>query len=270
MENSDSVRLLEKDEPIRFAWDLTTGMYNLSGEDEDIGGGSPPHGGGGEGGGGSVGDGGDAGGGQPGAGDGEAGDGGGQPLEGGAPVPGGGLHLEVGWFLTFPMSVSNPCSVMIGRVLSKDLGGEEGDGVSVHWYTPKRRKNPCRRSVHGRGSWSPDFVYDSNNKRVADSGIESASAACFTFPCLLASGKLPAAVWVAVEENVEPPSEAEGGEEEEEEEGEEEEEERPPANAGGLGAAGSASLELPSRALKVRKTAAAFKPSRHTTRSHYR
>ena len=162
---------------------------------------------------------GDAGGGQPGAGDGEAGDGGGQPPDGGAPVPGGGgggLHLEVGWFLAFPMPVSNPCSVMIGRVLSKDLSGEEGDGVSVHWYTPKRSKNLCRRSVYGRGSWSTDFVYDSNNKRVADSGIESASVACFTFPCLLASGKLPAAVWVALEENVEPPSEAE---EEEEEEG---------------------------------------------------
>ena len=130
------------------------------------------------------------------------------------------------------MPVSNPCSVMIGRVLSKDLGGEEGDGVSVHWYTPKRSKNPCRRSVYGRSSWSTDFVYDSNNKRVADSGIESASIACFTFPCLLASGKLPAAVWVALEENVEPPSEAEE---------EEEEKERPLANAGGLGAAGSAS-----------------------------
>ena len=100
---------------------------------------------------------------------------------------------------------------------------------------------------------------DSNNKRVADSGIESASVACFTFPCLLASGKLPAAVWVALEENVEPPSEAEE---------EEEEKEKPLANAGGLGAAGSASLELPSGALKVRKTAAAFKPSRHTTRNH--
>ena len=157
------------------------------------------------------------------------------------------------------MPVSNPCSVMIGRVLSKDLGGEEGDGVSVHWYTPKRSKNPCRRSVYGRGSWSTDFVYDSNNKRVADSGIESASVACFTFSCLLASGKLPAAVWVALEENVEPPSEAEE---------EEEEKEKPLANAGGLGAAGSASLELPSGALKVRKTAAAFKPSRHTTRNH--
>ena len=157
------------------------------------------------------------------------------------------------------MPVSNPCSVMIGRVLSKDLGGEEGDGVSVHWYTPKRSKNPCRRSVYGRGSWSTDFVYDSNNKRVADSGIESASVACFTFPCLLASGKLPAAVWVALEENVEPPSEAEE---------EEEEKDKPLANAGGLGAAGSASLELPSGALKVRKTAAAFKPSRHTTRNH--
>ena len=38
---------------------------------------------------------------------------------------------------------------------------------------------------------------------VVDSGIESASAACFTFPCLMASGKLPAALWVAVEGNVE-------------------------------------------------------------------
>ena len=156
------------------------------------------------------------------------------------------------------MPVSNPCSVMIGRALSKDLVGEEGDGISVHWYTPKRSKNPCRRSVYGRGSWSTEFVYGSN-KRVADSRIESASFACFTFPCLLASGKLPAAAWVALEENVEPPSEAEE---------EEEEEERPPANAGGLGAAGSASLEWTSRALKVRKTAAAFKPCRHTTRNH--
>ena len=151
MENSDSVRLLENDEPIRFAWDLPSGMYNLCGDDEDIGGGSPPHGGGDEGGGGPVGDGGDAegeggngevGGGQPGAGDGEAGDGGGQPPEGGAPVPGGGgggLHLEVGWFLPFPMPVSNPCSVMIGRVLSKDLDGEEGGGVSVH---SKKKQEP--------------------------------------------------------------------------------------------------------------------------------
>ena len=62
-----------------------------------------------------------------------------------------------------------------------------------------------------------------------------------------------------LEENVEPPSEAEE---------EEEEKEKPLANAGGLGAAGSASLELPSGALKVRKTAAAIKPSRHTTRNH--
>ncbi|CAM9908980.1 unnamed protein product [Ascophyllum nodosum] len=161
------------------------------------------------------------------------------------------------------MPISGPCSVMIGRILSKDLDGEEGDGVSVHWYTPRTRKKPCRRSMYGRDSWSPDFVYDSS-KRVADSGIGSASAACFTFPCLLASGKLPAALWVAVEENVEPPSEAEEEEEEEEGIGE-----RPSSNAGGRGAAGSASLELPSRALKVRKTAAAFKPSRHTTRNHY-
>lgn len=233
-------------------------MYNLSGDDDE------DTGGGGEGG-----DGGEAGGGQPGAGDGESENGGEHPPEGVAPVPGGGLDLEVGWFLAFPMPVSNPCSVMIGRIVSKELDGEEGDGVSVHWYTPTR-KNPCRRSSYGKGSWSPDFVFDSNNKRVADIGIESASAACSTFRCLLASGKLPAAVWVAVEENVEPSSEAEEGEDEEEDEEKDEElGERPPTNAGGRGAAGSATLELPSRTLKVRKTAAAFKPSRHTTRNYY-
>ena len=60
---------------------------------------------------------------QPGAGIGEAGDGGEQRPEGGATVPGGGLHLEFGWFLAFSMPVSNHCSVMIGRILSKDLDG---------------------------------------------------------------------------------------------------------------------------------------------------
>ena len=49
----------------------------------------------------------------------------------------------------------------------------------------------------------------------------------------MVSRKLPAVLWVDVEGNVEPPSEAA---EEEEEIGE-----RPPANAGGRGAVGSAS-----------------------------
>ena len=50
----------------------------------------------------------------------------------------------------------------------------------------------------------------------------------------MASGKLPAALWVAVKGNVEPPSE-------EEEEGIGE---RPPANTDGRRAAGSASLRV--------------------------
>ena len=50
----------------------------------------------------------------------------------------------------------------------------------------------------------------------------------------MASGKLPAALWFAIEENVEPPSE-------EEEEGIGE---RPAANADGRRAAGSASLRV--------------------------
>ena len=125
VEINDSVRLLEKDEPILFARDLTLGMYDLFGDDEDPGGGSPPHGGGGGGGPvgeggdggearGEEGDGGEAGGEQPGAGDGEAGDGGEQPPEGGASVPGGGgggLHLDVRWFLGFPMPVSIPAQL---------------------------------------------------------------------------------------------------------------------------------------------------------------
>lgn len=70
----------------------------------------------------------------------------------------------------------------------------------------------------------PDIVYDSKiKKRFAYSGIGSASATCFTFPCLMASGKLAAALWVNVEGNVEPPSEAE----------KEEDGIGPPANAGG-------------------------------------
>ena len=62
---------------------------------------------------------------------------GGSHWKGRAPVPGGWFTFGGRVVLSFPMSVSNPCSVMIGRVLSKDLGEEEGDGVSVHWYTPK-------------------------------------------------------------------------------------------------------------------------------------
>ena len=97
-------------------------MYDVSGEDEDPSGGSPPHGG--RGGGGPVGEGGDGGEAkQPRAGIGEAGNGGEQRPEGGATVQGCGLHLEIGWLLAFPMPVSNHCSVMIGRILSKDLDG---------------------------------------------------------------------------------------------------------------------------------------------------
>ena len=45
---------------------------------------------------------------------------------------GGGLHLEVEWFFTFPMQESNPCSVIIGRILSKELNEKARDGVPVH------------------------------------------------------------------------------------------------------------------------------------------
>jgi hypothetical protein len=96
--------------------------------------------------------------------------------------------------------------------------------------------------MYRRGSWSPDFVYD-NNKRASELLVDKRETT--------SSGL--GHCW----KNVEPPSK---GEEEDEGIGE-----RPPANVGARGSAGSASLELPSRAFQVRKTAAAFKRSRHDT-----
>ena len=124
------------------------------------------------------------------------------------------LHLEPGWFVVFPMELSNPCPLEVGKIVSVDLSAADGGEVTVHWYTPARTKK-CRRSKYGKGVWSPSFVVESS-KRIPDQGTDSVRAACFTFPSLLQSGKLPTAVWAAVEDIVPTTSleEVESGDEE--------------------------------------------------------
>jgi len=107
------------------------------------------------------------------------------------------LSLEPGWFVVFPLELSSPCSLLVGKILSVDSGRGE---VNVEWYTPARNRR-CRRSMYGKGICSQQFVLE-GGRRVADVGTESIDSACFTFPSLLQSGKLPAAVWAAVEECV--------------------------------------------------------------------
>ena len=122
--------------------------------------------------------------------------------EGGAGGGGSGssLHLEPGWFAVFPLELSNPCSLVVGKIVSINLSrGNEGE-ITVHWYTPAR-KGKSRRAKYGRGVWSQEFVLD-GNRRIPDEGTESVDSACFTFPSLLQSGKLPTAVWAAVEDSV--------------------------------------------------------------------
>ena len=51
------------------------------------------------------------------------------------------------------------------------------------------------------GVWSQEFVME-GNRRIPDEGTGSVDSVCFTFPSLLQSGKLPTAVWAAVEDSV--------------------------------------------------------------------
>ena len=113
-------------------------------------------------------------------------------------VKGGGrgaqrfLHLEPGWFVVFPLESSNPCSLVVGKINSMDLNGDNEGEVTVHWYTPAR-KGKSRRAKYGRGVWSQEFVVE-GNRRIPDEGTESIDSVCFTFPSLLQSGKLPTAL----------------------------------------------------------------------------
>ena len=121
-------------------------------------------------------------------------------------VEGGGrgaqrfLHLETGWFTVFPLELSNPCSLVVGKMVSMEMNEDNEGEVLVHWYTPAR-KGKSRRAKYGRGVWSQEFVMEAN-RRIPDEGTETIDSVCFTFPSLLQSGKLPTAVWAAVEDSV--------------------------------------------------------------------
>ena len=130
------------------------------------------------------------------------------------------LQMEIGWFVVFPLELSNPRSLKVGKIVSFDWGAEDGGEVSVHWYTPARKRK-CRRSKYGKGVWSPSYVME-ENRRKPDEGTESVRSVCITFPTLLQSGKLPTAVWAAVEESV-PTDSLDEVETDEEEDGHEDE-----------------------------------------------
>ena len=57
------------------------------------------------------------------------------------------------------------------------------------------------------------------NRRIPDEGTESVDSACFIFPSLLQSGKLPTAVWAAVEDSVPTSSNSNNEDEEDDEKG---------------------------------------------------
>lgn len=110
------------------------------------------------------------------------------------------LRWQPGWFAVFPSELTNPCPLVVGKIVSVDLSGEHGGEVRINWFTPVSRKK-CRRSRYGRGVWSQEFLKQ-GNRLTPDQSTESIKAVCFTFPSLLQSGKLPSGVWAAVEESV--------------------------------------------------------------------
>ncbi|CAB1108120.1 unnamed protein product [Ectocarpus sp. CCAP 1310/34] len=105
----------------------------------------------------------------------------------------------------------------VTSLFSVDLSAGNGGELTVTWFSPASRKK-CRRSKYGRGVWSQEFLKE-GNKLTADQGTESVEAVCFTFPSLLQSGKLPSAVWDAVEESVPTSSLEESDSDVEEEQG---------------------------------------------------
>ena len=164
------------------------------------------------------------------------------------------LRLEPDWFVVFPLELSNPCSLVVGKIVSVNSSGGGGGDVSVHWYTPAR-KQKCRRSKYGKGVWSKQFVIE-GGRRVPNMGTESIDSACFTFPSLLQSGKLPTGVWAAVEDSIPTTSLVEESESEGEDENEEEE-----SGAGSAGAPHSSDAEgLPSAPVEPRLPSPASPP----------
>lgn len=151
--------------------------------------------------------------------------------------------------------------------MALDLTADNGGEVTVHWFTPVRKRK-CRRSRYGKGVWSPVFIKD-GNRRIPDRGIDSVNSACFTFRSLLQSGKLPTAVWTAVEKSVPTASLEESADEEEnDEEGGEGGGGGAPAETSRPPPPGAASRPVPPAAPRVappanlRLTAAHFRPRR--------
>ena len=73
------------------------------------------------------------------------------------------LCLEPGWFVVFPLKLSSPCSLLVGKIVSMDSGRGE---VTVEWYTPAHNRR-CRRSMYGKGIWSQQFVLEGWTDGVA-------------------------------------------------------------------------------------------------------
>lgn len=169
------------------------------------------------------------------------------------------LHVELGWFIVFPLELSENKPLEVAKIVSVDLSAGNGGEVTVHWYTPVSNKK-CSRAKYGRGVWSADFMME-NNKRVPDLGTESVHSACYTFPVLNKSQKLPFGVWAAVESCVptddasltgggsedDSGKEDDGVDDESEEEEEDDDDESEVVDeereGGGEGGKGSASLE---------------------------
>lgn len=111
------------------------------------------------------------------------------------------LRVEPGWFIVFALKLSNNNSLEVAKIVSVDLSAGDHGEVTVHWYTPSRRKN-CSRAMYGRGVWSADYVVMQDNKRVGDLGTEPIDLACCTFRALNKSQKLPFGLWAVVERRV--------------------------------------------------------------------
>ena len=52
---------------------------------------------------------------------------------GGVGVEQRSLRLEPDWFVVFPLELSNPCSLVVGKIVSVNSSGGGGGEVSVHW-----------------------------------------------------------------------------------------------------------------------------------------
>lgn len=81
---------------------------------------------------------------------------------------GSGLCSQPGWFAVFPLELSNPCLLVVGKIVSVEMSGEHGG--TVNRFTPASRKQ-CRWSKYGRGVWSQE-LFKQGNKLTPNQGTE--------------------------------------------------------------------------------------------------